>query len=159
MKALEYNRCLKIIGEWASENEGFIKHIWPQKGGWESWVQVEIYRYFVKKNHLYDISREQHVYKNSMKSADLVINKGIDEARNIIIEIKCQSFENRSNFCKGLLDDINKLNNDLSPDFRGSYLVVIGFYFENDLLLPEGFYSEIIGNGEIGICCWTSNVE
>lgn len=51
--------------------------------------------------------------------------------RKIAIELKCESFDNRTNFGKGIDDDLNKLNKqNLKPEYERIQRAVVGIYFE-----------------------------
>ena len=148
---LSHEKFLKLVRSWIIVNVNSIKNMWPQKGGWESWAQAEIFNYVITENSTYDILREQHVYRNSALAADFLLNKNSARGSRVIVELKCQSLENHKNFSYGIESDAKKLCKELSDTYSGEELLVIGIYFTSETLIPEYFSSENITT-EVGIC-------
>ncbi len=153
MAKLYDREFLDYVEEWIVTNESEIAKAWPQKGGWEGYAQTSIKAFILGKNSTYDILREQHIYTYPGKAADFLLNDSSLQVKDkVIIELKCQSFENYKNFSKGLKEDTTKLIKELKPNYSGATLVVIGIYFTNYPDIPSYFEKKVLGNGEVGIC-------
>ncbi|AIF82382.1 hypothetical protein NTE_00300 [Candidatus Nitrososphaera evergladensis SR1] len=145
---------LSGVQDWINTNIGRIKLMWPLKGGWELWTQAEIAAYFISKNPLFDILREQPVYVNKGQAADFLINNSTVPATSgkIIVELKCQSKENATTFVAGVLSDLQKLST-IDPTFKGTQLLCLGIFFDQSAgnkLGSQGFGIAIIGS-EVGL--------
>ena len=152
-KEIDDQTFIDYVEEWLKEKESDIASRWPQKGGWEGWAQSEIFSFIIKKDSTYDILREQNVYKNSRQKADFLLNNSLTVNKKVVIELKCQSFENAKNFGKELTKDKNKLIKDLNPSYSGADLLIVGIYFTDELKdIPEFFQHKVLGKGEVGIC-------
>ena len=152
MAQLSYQEFLDYVEMWVVENETKIAKMWPQKGGWEGWAQAEIKSFILGKNSTFDILREQHVYTSGGKTADFLLNDSSPVGKKVVVELKCQSFENYKNFKAGLENDISKLIKELKPSYSGAALLVIGIYFTDHTDVPDYFDKKILGEGEVGIC-------
>ncbi|MCZ8038021.1 MAG: hypothetical protein O9276_07795 [Microcystis sp. LE17-20A] len=154
MATISYKDFISYVLEWGEANVKAIASKWPQKGGWEGWAQAEIYSYILQINNTYDILREQAVYTSKRKAADFLFNSMTSGAQSVIVELKCQSFENYQNFVPGIEDDVKKLIHELKPAYKGSVLVVLGIYFTEHTRtqIPDYFNKKVLKNGEVGIC-------
>lgn len=126
--------------------------MWPQKGGWEAWAQAQILSEVLRIDSRYEILREQHVYESPRKAADFLLNGSSPVPQMTIVELKCQSLENHAQFSAGLANDARKLVYELSPAFHGATLLILGIYFTGHGTIPAFFDSEVLGDGEVGIC-------
>lgn len=108
--------------------------------------------YILERDSTYDILREQAVYTNEKKAADFLLNSQSRGTQDVIVELKCQSFENYKNFVTGMESDVKKLISELKPAYAGSALVVLGFYFTEQTTIPTFFSKKILSGGEVGIC-------
>lgn len=151
MEPLNWKEFIKFLEKWVAENQKKIASLWTQKGGWESWAQAEICSSILEVDSRYDILREQHVYTSGGKSADFLLNNSSEVKDKVIIELKCQSFENYKKFTPGLRDDIKKLINELKPAYEGATLLVVGIYFTDKTPIDQYFENVIICS-ELGIC-------
>lgn len=153
MAMLSYEEFLDYVKQWIVLNEAKIAKAWPQKGGWEEWAKTDIYSY-IDSQGAYDMLREQHVFTNNYKRADFLLNDQAAAVQDkVIVEVKCQSFENRDEFVPGLEEDIQKLMHEVKPAYQGAALLVFGIYFTNETrALPRSFSYQTLGTGEVGIC-------
>ncbi len=152
MATMSYNEFIAAVIAWAEANIPKIATMWPQKGGWEGWAQAEIYNYILGINNTTDILREQAVYTSQRKAADFLLNAHNPGVQNVIVELKCQSFENYKNFVPGIEADVKKLIHELKPGYSGSALIVLGIYFTAHSSIPDYFDKRVLTGGEIGIC-------
>jgi hypothetical protein len=149
---MDHEEFLGAVVAWAATNEEQIKSKWVQKGGWEGWVQGEIFSFVVKNNPSVNIQREHPVYTSTRKAADFVLNDNGNASQKVIVELKAQSWNNRKNFVPELEKDTKKLIKELHSRYNGSTLLVVGLYFTDEIEIPNYFSKKTIGTGEIGIC-------
>ncbi|MEO0328158.1 MAG: hypothetical protein AAF217_06110 [Pseudomonadota bacterium] len=154
MTELTYDQFVYYAGEWGRLNQTDIANMWPSKGGWEGYAQAGIYNYIIRQNSTYDILREQPVYANPRKNTDFLLNGQSETVTDVVVELKCQSYENWQNFTgnNGLKGDLTKLTRELAPAYQQSVLLGVGFYFTKQVKMPSGFSHQVLGDGEIGIC-------
>ena len=126
---IKSKELIKDVHEWAAANKDRFKYLWPLRGGWEPWFQVEIAAFLIRKYPDLRIEREvSYPQPFGQLRADLVINEPDGVSDQIWIELKCQ----RSTDLKGhtlaeeLMDDCLKLA--VSPD--GPNAVIGIFYSE-----------------------------
>jgi len=126
---LDINNVESLIQEWAwYRNENF-KYNWVVKGGWESWVQVDLvaYAFRVVGGVDIDVLREQPVYKSPRRRVDLLFNANLAPTnQQIPVEIKAQSLNNASSFVPGLEADVEKISSDLDVQYSKSKCLVMG---------------------------------
>jgi hypothetical protein len=142
---------IDLVKQWALANEQRIATMWSQKGGWEEWAKGEIFSYISQHQPGADILREQRCWAS--KDADFLLNSTQHTGDIIVVEFKAQSFENYKNFLPKLKKDVQKLMHGLKPAYSTATLVVAGLYFtDHKTEIPAYFTTEVLGNGEIGIC-------
>ena len=105
------------LGEGA---EGFIKLAWQSLGGWEPLAQVELPRALG-----YSATREENTYlmspgKNARKT-DLAFINGLFFVKDplqecFLIELKCESANNRAKFKDAVRKDIKKTKGDIKKE-------------------------------------------
>lgn len=124
------------MGKWAEKYRNDFHLYYPLKGGWEAWVQASVAGYIINADSTIDILREQLIFYGSQQKVDWLLNDNDHSVANkVAIELKCESFENRSKFVSGLKGDIAKLaDGKLKPDYRGCQTAVVGLCFTNAAL-------------------------
>ena len=156
MTTLSKKDFLVYLERWVIENSAEISRMWPTKGGWELNAQPAITSYLLDVNSTFDILREQSVFVSRRKSVDFLLNFNSNNSKNIVVELKCQSFENRDDFIPGLLRDQNKLLTELSSQFIDCEILQVGLHFNLSDGLSNHFNNKVI-NSEIGMC-WSSPI-
>lgn len=137
MATIDLPGFLSFVKQWAQARQDNFKFFWPVKGGWEGWIQVDLTAYILARNTTVEILREQHIYTNERKSVDLLINATDDPAKQIAVELKAQSFENRGKFVYGansVWTDVNKLMYERTDEYEDCISIVLALPFE-----PEAF--------------------
>ncbi|APE31377.1 hypothetical protein BOX17_10715 [Halomonas aestuarii] len=153
MTQISTREFLGYVEEWVNGSYQKIGSMWPQKGGWEKWAQSEIGSFILSQDSTCDLLREQGVYVSKRKDADFLLNgMSMTASDKVVVELKCQSFENYKNFKKGLEEDISKLSRELKPGFSGADLLVLGIYFFQHSDIPPYFDKKVLDNGEVGMC-------
>lgn len=159
------NEFRKAVIDWATNRNSTFKYNWVVKGGWEGWVQVDLVAYILSIDSTFDILREQPIYTNTRKKTDLLLNTNLDTDFQIPVEIKAQSWYNRTGFLPGVEEDLDKLDEERNADYSESDCVMFGIAFEQQAL--DGMLSierdghtifeEIYFDGEVAICMatWT----
>lgn len=161
----DLNRFRKAVVDWANIRKNTFKYNWVVKGGWEGWVQVDLVAFILSVNNTFEILREQPVYTNSRKRTDLLLNANLQPADQIPVEIKAQSWYNRTGFLSGVEEDLDKLENERLWEFHSSPCAMLGIAFEQsalDGLLQierdgHPIFREIYFDGEVafGMAMWT----
>jgi len=154
MTELTCDQFIEYVARWIEVDEANISRVWPTKGGWEGWAQVEICSRIVATDSRYQIEREQHPYGASRKASDFFLNVNCPVSQQVIIELKCQSFQNYANFGAGLQADVEKLTNEVDPQYRGATLLAMGIYFL-DCPIPDGFQRWVSPTNEVALV-WAS---
>ena len=157
-------RIDETIRNWAQDNVDKISRAYALKGGWEGWAQVEIA--LLLEDHLAHLgrglniesmtaSREVAVYQNPRQFADLVI--GVHHGRaqdHIIVELKCESQFNATNFITGIMNDLAKIEDGIKPEYQPAMRFVYGIGktpegvsqgVQAGLFRPETLVSRITG--------------
>lgn len=137
MPTIDLPAFVGYVKAWGQARQNDFKFMWPVKGGWEGWIQVDLTAFILSKNNTVDILREQHIYTNARKAVDLLINASDDPAKQIAVELKAQSFENRNKFVYGensVWTDVNKLTYERASAFEGITSMVLALPFEPEAL-------------------------
>jgi len=121
---------IDVAKAWMKAKTKSFNDCWATKGGWEGWAQCDLTMAMLAKNHGYEIEREMLNVYNSRDRPDFVVNKNQSGAARIVVEIKCESFENGiDNFIKGVLIDEGKLaSNSMTSGYQTATRLVIGFF-------------------------------
>jgi hypothetical protein len=161
----DLNTFRQAVINWAVARNGTFQYNWVVKGGWEGWVQVDLVADILSVNTTYDILREQPVYTNARKKTDLLLNADLNTDFQIPVEIKAQSWYNRAGFLPGVEEDLDKLDDERSANYRDSDCVMFGIAFEQGALdgmlaIERGghtIFDQIYFDGEVAICMatWT----
>src|SRR3954447_1288326 len=121
--------------QWADKRNSQFKYNWPVKGGWEGWIQVDLCAYILSVDSTYDILREQAIFTNALKRADLLLNTELATSKQIPVEMKAESFENRgTNFVNGVRDDVTKITNERATPYAQASCVNVAFPFSPESL-------------------------
>ncbi|OBT54824.1 hypothetical protein VE04_05699 [Pseudogymnoascus sp. 24MN13] len=127
------DNILAIIGGWAIPMYPTLRQIYPQKGGWEGWMQVNIALGLTQGFPDTKTYREQSVWDGSNERVDLLLL--CDGEPTQIVELKCESFyqDNGSGtfktFVRAMKKDVAKIvvNGDaLNPLYKPALCFVIG---------------------------------
>lgn len=150
---------INCIVNWAAQNESRIKSKWPQKGGYEAWVQAELTSFIFEQNNTIRVLREWSIYGNGQR-VDLLINSDENEYQDpatlpensIPIEIKVDSFLNHNEFLTGVSNDVIKLN-ILRARWPHECIMLV-FTFDGNLIdtLTGNGFKPIFRNDDIYIC-------
>jgi hypothetical protein len=117
---------IDLIHRWAKDNMARIHRAWGLEGGWEGWAQVEL-ALFLKDQHAPEdflIQRECKGFKDSNDKIDICIVSAVQHS--IFIELKCESFDNGSNFGVNVFDDYCKVENGVLRGGDPKEVYVIG---------------------------------
>jgi hypothetical protein len=155
---------LAALQDWAKPRDPNFKYYWPVKGGWEGWIQVDLTAFIIDRLATVEILREQPIYQNGRQLVDLLINTNEPPGKQIAIEIKAQSFENRTRFITGVVADLNKFETvDTAYQDTPAIMVAIPF---NQATLDEViglerddhpvFASIYLGEIAIAVAVWTA---
>lgn len=129
MGHIGYPQFLVEVTDWATARNSEFRFNWPVKGGWEGWIQVDLTGRILVRDSTIEILREQPIYVDRRKRADLLLNTTATTEHQIPVEIKAESWENRANFISGVLADLMKLNDERDPDFANSTCVMLAVPF------------------------------
>lgn len=166
---LSPDKFISYAYDWMNQHAADgIASAWPQAGGWEGWAQVDLASYILKQDSTIDLQRESvDVYasnpdeKESKKPPrpDYVLNlRNVSASQGsqvLVVELKCQSFGNYSNFVKGLEIDASKLEGGLNADFKKMkpQRISLGFFFTKEKTgLPKGYETMLDSKGNHGLC-------
>lgn len=120
--------------QWAQARNQQFRFNWPVKGGWESWVQVDLTAYLLAQESTLEILREQRIY-TGLQKVDLLLNTDQATDDQIPVEIKAESFENRMDpFVQGVRDDIEKLSQERNADFSECTSIMLALPFSQQSL-------------------------
>jgi hypothetical protein len=102
------------VSAWAQERSRQFQYLWPVKGGWEGWVQVDLISYFIALDGTNDIQREKSIYTNTRERVDLLLNDDaeialVPDVDKIPVEMKADSLRNHASFRKGVIEDLDQL--------------------------------------------------
>ena len=98
MAVISIDTFADLTARWSAGHDNYFKRLWPVKGGWEGWIQVDLTAFVLQCNDTVDILREQRIYRNERQATDLLINASSAAPSVFPVEIKAQSFENRDRF-------------------------------------------------------------
>jgi hypothetical protein len=130
---LTVDRFEQRLHAWATERSDRFQFLWPLKGGWEGWIQVDVMAFLLARYGTDDVLREQSIYSNAKQRVDLILNMDAMEDRSRIpVEIKAQSMDNRDAFVPGVHKDMLKLRTKRRPDFQGCECLMVGLCFEQN---------------------------
>lgn len=106
-----------------------FKPYWPVRGGWEAWIQVEIAAAILNRDPTADVQREVSIFTAPRERVDLLLNGGEPSPATLAVELKAQSFYNRTTFVAGALADVEKLADRRQPAWRvgGACALAIAF--------------------------------
>lgn len=129
MSDIDVLQFIATIQRWAAQRDGQFKYNWPVKGGWEGWIQVDLTASALAADSTAEILREQPVYTNTRQRCDLLLNTTSAPDAQVIVEIKAESWNNRAAFVPGVIDDLDKLQQSVSPAYAGSTRVMLAMPF------------------------------
>lgn len=133
---LTYDQYAERLLAWCEFRGDSLRNYFPLKGGWEAWVQADYAAFVLAWNSTVDILREVPVYVNNRQRCDWLFNNTDPTVtQKLVIEIKCQSFDNRDAFTAGVGEDIAKLNqNNINNYFRTCQTGVLAICFSPEAL-------------------------
>lgn len=110
-----------IMG-WGEDKEEMIRSAWTSPGGWEGWVQVELYYAFG-----YSATREDHAYEPpsgrqgqrtdfGFNSGPMVLTQEKIANESILLELKCEGANNK-NFKDGVAKDLQKIEGGIKEEW------------------------------------------
>ena len=133
-KILTADEFIELVVEWTEANQAAIAAAWANPGeGWEDWIRIEITRFIQGRFLAADLGRERHVYTDTSKQCDFVLNGQVapDPARRVVVEIKTQSQGRLAHFRGDFKQDLEKLD-ELAGEYRYAQRLAIGFFFTKD---------------------------
>ena len=147
---VKIDQVYNSLSNWIdSLNPQKLDSLWPLKGGWEGWAQVDYAAFTYKADSTIDLLREQPIFINDRQKVDWLFN---DESASvtkekIAIELKCESlpqWERSKNYFIGALqDDEQKLNVvNLKAGYKDCIRVVVGIFFSpqaNEAVKAAGY--------------------
>ncbi|MEV1120054.1 hypothetical protein AB0I91_33815 [Actinosynnema sp. NPDC049800] len=139
MSHIDVLQFIGAIQGWARQRDGQFKYNWPVKGGWEGWIQVDLTASILTAAPTAEILREQPVYTNTRQRCDLLLNTTAAPDAQVIVELKAESWHNRAAFVPGVIDDLDKLQQSVSPAYAGSNRVMLAMPFS------QPSYQDVLG--------------
>ena len=151
---LTLDQFLTFVLEWAQQSVQNIRRVWPLPGGWEAWAQAEIAAYINEIDASTSIQREARVYPGQ-KRADFLLNVGttLQLPQQVVVEMKCESLNNRAAFIPGINKDVTKLQNELEVPYNTCQKLTLGIFFSREAgdQLQRLGYTVIFTENEIGV--------
>jgi hypothetical protein len=121
---------------WSIDQMAKILEIYPQKGGWEGWAQVELALGFTQYYADLNTEREVQVYVGNKRRADLVFTSKSDPRGEIkqIIELKVETSygdaASAGSFVTNLTTDLDKItDNGVRPEYLPALVIATGCTF------------------------------
>jgi hypothetical protein len=136
-ESLSTDQFIKLVQSWLGSKTRELNTCWTTKGGWEGWAQCDLAIMLLHENSAYEVEREMPSVYGSANQPDFVINNGKRGHERIVVELKCESFNNIDNFVKGLNIDVAKLaQKNLAGDYKNATRLSLGF-FTTPTKLPD----------------------
>ena len=166
MTTISAKQFIEATSTWVAQRDAQLKYYWPVNGGWEVWIQVDETAYLLSLDSTLEVLREQHVYTNSRKRCDLLLNTSQRTKDQVVIEIKAQSIGNTPAFVRDVKEDLDKLD-ELTDDYQEATYLVMVVVFDpatlDKVMAIERDAHRIFGatytGKEVAICFahWTAN--
>jgi len=125
MTTISVKQFVEATSAWAAQRDAQLKYYWPVNGGWEVWIQVDETAYLLSLDSTLEVLREQHVYTNSRKRCDMLLNTSQRTKNQVVIEIKAQSIGNTPTFIRDVKEDLDKLDELTDAYQEATYLVMV----------------------------------
>ncbi|MEU8278523.1 hypothetical protein ACFYOK_37150 [Microbispora bryophytorum] len=131
---------IDLVVEWTEANQAAIADAWANPGeGWEDWIRIQITRFIQGRFLAADLGRERHVYADTTKQCDFVLNGEVarDPSKRVVVEIKTQSEGRLPHFRGDFTKDLEKLR-EVTGEYRYAEGLAIGFFFTKDAGAADG---------------------
>lgn len=113
----------EVIGQWGKQNQARLVKAFGTKGGWEVWAQIDLALFLSQKFPDMELEREQTVYTDSKKRADLVL-KHKASGRKQLIELKVE-LNATNDLLTRFQSDIAKIQTTTKEVYSQAYAVAI----------------------------------
>ncbi|MGF6307864.1 hypothetical protein ABIB82_001905 [Bradyrhizobium sp. i1.8.4] len=134
---LSADQFIGLVKAWRASKTRELNTCWTTKGGWEGWAQCDLAIMLLFQNSTYEVEREMTSVYAGRDRPDFVINNSKSGHQRIIVELKCESFNNIDNFVKGLNDDVAQLaQKNLVGDYKNATRLSLGL-FTTPAKLPD----------------------
>lgn len=134
MTLLQPFQLTTAVQSWAEFRNDELPLYWQVRGGYESWVQVDLTAFILRKESTIEISREQHVFIGAREQVDLLVNAdsifGATAGHAVCVMLACQSLDNYQSFVPGILLRLGQLRvENRALRFRESACVMLAIAF------------------------------
>ena len=128
MSFVDLYRLYGYVVQWAASRNCAFKHYWPVKGGWEGWIQVDLAASILKADNSIHVLRDQPIYCTNDR-VDLLLNAS-SLGKQVAMEIKAQSFDNRGKFALAVQEDMNRLTFQRDDKFSRADCLMLALPFD-----------------------------
>jgi hypothetical protein len=143
-----------FVFAWVRDNGERARRVQLLEWGWEWWLQAELAGNLLAQDSTRDVRREQLVFDGKQRS-DLLLNGSSNvPGERIIVELKTlrATEYQKAAFVKEIEADVSKLWNHLKATHRGAQLIVMGFYFDANAPIPDGFQRKEDLHRDLAVC-------